>query len=331
MNLDIKGWRRRRALRHAMLPEDAWHGAVSGLPVLRGLTQEELQRLRELATLFLDEKQMVAAGGFILDDDTRIKIAAQACLPILNLGLDYYVGWVSVIVYPGEFVPEHEFMDEDGVVHVVRDATMGESWERGPVVLSGADAVRCGEYDGINGHARFPHTSDTLLAQPAACGSGCEAAIPAPDAPQRRVMASHPTPLPQAGEGANESLRDFHVNVVIHEFAHKLDMLNGAMNGFPPLHREMSAEQWGQAFSAAYADFCAKAERNMEVELDPYGAESPAEFFAVTSEAFFEMPHVLQQEYPDVYRQLAAFYRQDPALRTEAKNPEPQNPETRCA
>ena len=71
----------------------------------------------------------------------------------------------------------------------------------------------------------------------------------------------------------------------------------------------------------------------METALDPYGAESPAEFFAVTSEAFFETPHVLQREYPDVYRQLAEFYRQDPAARRNAgaKNPESQNPEARCA
>jgi len=253
MNWSLKNWRRRHVLRRTALPQEAWHSTVSGLSLLRGLSEDELEHLRELATLFLNEKQVIAAGGFSLDDDTRIKIAAQACLPILNLGLDYYAGWVSVIVYPGEFVPEHEFMDEAGVVHVVRDATMGESWERGPVVLSGADAMRCGGHDGVN--------------------------------------------------------------VVIHEFAHKLDMLNGAMNGFPPLHREMSPEQWAQAFSAAFADFCAKAESDMETALDPYGAESPAEFFAVTSEAFFETPHVLQREYPDVYRQLAAFYRQDPASR----------------
>lgn len=254
MNWSLKNWHRRHILLHTALKDEAWRSAVSSLPVLRGLTEDELMRLRELATLFLNEKRMVAAGGFFLDDETRIKIAAQACLPVLNLGLDYYAGWISVIVYPGEFVPEHEFMDEYGVVHVVREATMGESWERGPVILSGADAVRC----------------------------------------------------------------DKGVNVVIHEFAHKLDMFNGAMNGFPPLHREMSAEQWAQAFAAAYADFCAKAEKDMETALDPYGAENPAEFFAVASEAFFETPHILQHEYPDVYQQLAAFYRQNPVLR---KNP----------
>ena len=296
MSWSIKNWRKCYVLRHARLPDEAWRAAVSGLSVLRGLSEEELGRLRELATLFLHEKQVVAAGGFSLDDDTRIKIAAQACLPILNLGLEYYAGWVSVIVYPGEFVPEHEFMDEDGVVHVVRDSAMGESWEQGPVILSGADAVRCGGHDGVNGQGENDTIDD-------------DARFP------------HPNPLPQAGEGANESLREFHVNVVIHELAHKLDMLNGATNGFPPLHREMSSEQWAQTFTAAFADFCAKAENGEETALDPYGAENPAEFFAVASEAFFEMPHALQQAYPDVYRQLAAFYLQDPARRV---------PETGC-
>ena len=257
MDWNLKNWRRRRTLQRAMLPDEAWRAAVAGLPVLRGLSEEELERLRELATLFLGRKQVVAAGGFTLDDDTRIRIAAQACLPILNLGLDCYAGWVSVIVYPAGFVPEHEFMDEAGVVHVVRDVTMGESWGHGPVVLSGADAVRSGAHDGVN--------------------------------------------------------------VVIHEFAHKLDMLNGAMNGFPPLHRGMSAEQWTQAFGTAYADFCVRVERGTETALDPYGVESPAEFFAVMSEAFFETPHVLLHEYPEVYRQLAAFYRQDPAARKDTE------------
>src|SRR5574340_587935 len=101
MDWSLKNWRRRYVLRHAALPQDAWHAAVSSLPLLHGLSEGELERLRELATLFLHEKQLVAAGGLSLDDDTRIGIAAQACLPILNLGLDYYAGWVSVIVYPG--------------------------------------------------------------------------------------------------------------------------------------------------------------------------------------------------------------------------------------
>jgi Mlc titration factor MtfA (ptsG expression regulator) len=109
-------------------------------------------------------------------------------------------------------------------------------------------------------------------------------------------------------------------NVVIHEFAHKLDMLNGEANGFPPLHPEMSRAAWSGAFEAAYADFCRRAsgERvngRRESRIDEYASENPAEFFAVFSEAFFEIPRAVRDEYPDVYEQLSAFYRQDPAAR----------------
>ena len=104
-------------------------------------------------------------------------------------------------------------------------------------------------------------------------------------------------------------------NVVIHEFAHKLDMLNGDANGFPPLHADMDRDAWSRAFSVAYENFCARVERNEHVPIDPYAAENPAEFFAVLSEAFFETPGAVQTAYPQVYRQLALFYRQDPAAR----------------
>lgn len=108
-------------------------------------------------------------------------------------------------------------------------------------------------------------------------------------------------------------------NVVIHEIAHKLDMLNGDANGFPPLHKGMNREQWSRDWAAAYADFQRLLEQGGEDGwLDPYAAESPAEFFAVLSEAFFESPQGLAQDYPAVYRQLVAFYRQDTLARLSA-------------
>jgi len=104
-------------------------------------------------------------------------------------------------------------------------------------------------------------------------------------------------------------------NVVIHEFAHKLDMLNGDANGCPPLHAGMDRREWSGAFGSAYEDFRGRVERRDATRIDPYAAENPAEFFAVLSEAFFETPGAVLAEYPGVYRQLAAFYRQDPAGR----------------
>ena len=105
------------------------------------------------------------------------------------------------------------------------------------------------------------------------------------------------------------------MNVVIHEFAHKLDMLNGDANGFPPLHADMSRREWAETFRSAYEDFCARVDAGEDTLIDPYGSESPGEFFAVLSEVFFELPEVLRDEYPSVYAQLRRFYRQDPAAR----------------
>ena len=119
-------------------------------------------------------------------------------------------------------------------------------------------------------------------------------------------------------------------NVVIHEFAHKLDMLNGEANGYPPLHRGMSKETWKRTFLAAYLAFCKQVDeadalapkdggRALDaITIDPYAAQSPAEFFAVISEVFFEMPEAVHDAFPAVYQQLKAFYKQDPLTRQAA-------------
>jgi len=107
------------------------------------------------------------------------------------------------------------------------------------------------------------------------------------------------------------------MNLVIHEFAHKIDMRSGDANGCPPLPPGMSAGDWRATLTAAYDDFVARVDGGDETAIDPYAAESPAEFFAVLSEVFFSDPALLLHEYPDVYRQFAQFYRQDPAARVE--------------
>ena len=103
-------------------------------------------------------------------------------------------------------------------------------------------------------------------------------------------------------------------NVVIHEFAHKLDMLSGSANGAPPLHPDMSPREWREALSSAYRRLQQQAGRRHAC-IDPYGASNPAEFFAVASEYFFSAPQRLRQACPEVYRQLQRYYRQDPAQR----------------
>jgi len=107
-------------------------------------------------------------------------------------------------------------------------------------------------------------------------------------------------------------------NVVIHEFAHKLDMQSGSADGRPPLHAGMDAVRWAAVWQAAYDDFCRRVDGGEETQIDPYASESPAEFFAVLSEYFFEAPHVLQADYPEVYGLLVQFYRQDTLARSGA-------------
>ncbi|MBS1191835.1 MAG: hypothetical protein H6R10_3627 [Rhodocyclaceae bacterium] len=104
-------------------------------------------------------------------------------------------------------------------------------------------------------------------------------------------------------------------NVVIHEFAHKLDMLNGDADGVPALHSGLTVESWEEGLLAAYDDFCHRVDRGEETIIDPYASEHPAEFFAVLSECFFEMPDVVAAEYPALYKLLQRYYRQDPLAR----------------
>lgn len=106
-------------------------------------------------------------------------------------------------------------------------------------------------------------------------------------------------------------------NVVIHEMAHKIDLVNGEVDGFPPLHRGMSVRVWNEVFTAAFHRLNARLDRDGKTPIDPYAAENPGEFFAVLSEYFFELPALVRVEYPAIYEQLCAFYRQDPAARWE--------------
>jgi hypothetical protein len=108
-------------------------------------------------------------------------------------------------------------------------------------------------------------------------------------------------------------------NVVIHEAAHRLDQTDGAVNGCPALHQGMDPDEWRRVFSGSFEDLSRrKRSRKHRSKIDSYATESDSEFFAVASEYFFEKPRVLTSEYPDIYRLLAAFYRQDTASRLTA-------------
>ncbi len=246
-------WRRDRALHRHCMPQAEFDAAVADLPLLTGLTADELDTLRDQASLLLAGKSFSAAGGAEVERPVQLHIALQACLLTLHLDESSYRGWSEIILYPDEFLRPREEVDEAGVVHIYRDILAGESWHGGPLVLSIADVAASGQLEGFN--------------------------------------------------------------VVLHEFAHKLDMLNGDANGFPPLHRGMKSADWARAFSAAYEDLCARVDAGEDTTIDPYASTSPAEFFAVATEMFFEVPDLLVDAYPAVYAQMLQFYRQDPLAR----------------
>ena len=266
----MPGWFRPRARPRSQPIDPAlWKRATSSWLFMRGITQEENVRLKALVERFLAGKHFSGTHGLEISELMRVQVAAQACILILELGEEWFDGWSEIVVYPAQFAPEREVVDEAGVVHLTTDPMAGEAWLGGPVILSYQDvAMTADEEERIAGY-----------------------------------------------------------NVVIHEFAHKLDMRNGDPNGFPPLHAGMSAADWKRAFGPAYEDFCGKvdaaerlAPRKAQAALDalpidPYAAESAGEFFAVVSEAFFETPELLAPAYPAVYEQLRRFYKQDPGAR----------------
>lgn len=259
------------------IPIPLWQDCVARLPFLQRLRPHDLERLKATCEELLYRKTFTGATGFELTDETAVLIAAQAGLPILNLTIDLYADMAGIIVYPSAFVIPQSEMDEAGVVHEWHEPASGEAVHAGgAVVLSWEDAQES-------------------------------------DAPG--------------------------YNVVIHEFAHKIDMGNGSANGCPPFlaayHKDIDPSLWQRAFSNAYQDFGRRVDKLdsllpedfdddnhshamlydelfATLPLDPYAAHHPAEFFAVASEAFFVLPQPLADAYPDIYRLLSLYYRQDP-------------------
>ena len=247
----IKKYLTKRILKKHHIAFNEWQSVISKIQILNTLSSVEKARLRILCTLFLSKKYIVGANGLEITDNMKLTIAAQACLQILNLGINSFDGWVEIIVYPGAFKVNRTITSEDGLVHQENNNLTGEAWDRGPLILSWED-VALESYDLQPGR-----------------------------------------------------------NVVIHEFAHKLDMLNGRANGMPPLHPHMPIKEWSQTLSYAYERLNNKLDNFQHSYINPYASTNPGEFFAVISEYFFTAPDILFQYCPDVYDQLRQYYRQD--------------------
>lgn len=120
-------------------------------------------------------------------------------------------------------------------------------------------------------------------------------------------------PVLLAWEAVGAGLRGRRDNVIIHEFAHALDFLDGVVDGTPPLAGKAEARDWVAVFTREFERLRSAANAGKPTLLDPYGARNPAEFFAVVTDCFFARPSELRQHHSELYDQLVAFYRQDPA------------------
>ena len=227
-----------------------WDRVMASSALFDALNHDERRELQTLSHRFCERVHFSGAHGFEVEDFVRLAVAAQACLLVRKLGLDYFSEVRTVILYPEAFLAYREEEDEIGVVHAGYEALDGESVEQGSVVLAWEEAM--------------------------------------------------PTREPS------------HSNLVLHEFAHKLDERSGECNGAPPLPGGMSRAEWRTSFSAAFERLCECLDNSNEAPIDEYAATSPAEFFAVCVEYFFVAPSTLKAAFPNVYAQLQHFFQQNP-------------------
>jgi MtfA peptidase len=128
-------------------------------------------------------------------------------------------------------------------------------------------------------------------------------------------MVSHTGPLLLSWQDVQAELAHPHEGacVVVHEMAHRIDMLDGVLDGTPPLPRDWQ-QQWAADFQQAYEALCARVDADEETVIDPYAAEAPDEFFAVATEYHFSAPDLLEQEMPKVAAHLRRFYGDPPSF-----------------
>ena len=246
-------WREARTLERRAIPDDLWQLTLARYPFLAARSDARRQRLRELATLFLSQKEFHGARGLEVSDEMAVAIAAQACLPALELGLEWYDGFVGIVVHADAVVARREVEDEDGVVHAYDEELSGEAMSGGPVMLAWQDVDEAGE---------------------------------------------------SAGDG---------YNVVVHEFAHVIDMRGGVTARLDEVDPTTDHGLWLNALADEYERFASRIDADEETFLDPYGAEALEEFFAVAAEAFFVAPRELLAGESATYGLLKSFFKQDPA------------------
>ncbi len=251
LRLHLRNTRRNKLLKLPLDPSwvDILNENVSIYPKLPKSLQEELHGY---INVFLDEKEFFGFEGIEINDEIRLTVAGNACLLLLQGNKHHFPDFTSILIYPDTYVA-YETQNDGLLTTQHASQRAGESWVRGPIVLSWA-SVKHGSENPDDGH-----------------------------------------------------------NVVIHEFAHKLDEQTGHMNGLPLLRDKAHYKAWNKVLSEEFEALHERASKGKNKVLDEYGTVSPAEFFAVASESFFEKPVQMKKRLPDLYKQLQTFYNIDPA------------------
>lgn len=250
--------RRRRALLASPLPESHERAIAENVSAYAALSEPQRDRLRGLARVMAHEKHWEGCGGLTLTPEMKLVIAAQAALLLIGCTTDpahadVFPESKTILVYPDKFVSKAAKDVGPGGVVTEGLTNLGEAWQRGPVILSWADALKGG----------------------------------------RGLTPGH--------------------NVVLHEFAHTLDMLDGSVNGTPLLESKDQAEHWGLVMTQEYNHLARATRFGAPVALDTYALKSPGEFFAVATESFFTRPTDVRTLHPALYETLEKYYKQDPA------------------
>lgn len=289
--------KRREKLRSQPFPADWERVLRKNVPLYLRLSEEDRRELHGHVHVFLQEKRFEGCAGLRVTDEIRLTVAAQACLLLLRRPTDYYPGLYSILVYPTTYVAPVVRHDDVGVVSEYEEDRSGETWEQGSLVLS---------WDDVKSVAAPPPASEDRESARHRSGNGGSrseggggAAIPAPaDEPEAATVDAELVPA---------------YNVVLHEFAHQLDLENGELDGIPRLASPERYDSWVRVFDAAYDQLEREWKAGLEPVIDDYALEDEAEFFAVATESFFETPIAILEEYPGVYEELGAYFNQDPA------------------
>lgn len=151
----VRWWRERSEQRRLQrvqgeLDPALWQQALGDWPCYRHLSAAQRERLHDTALRFLLRKHLHPLEGVELDDVLRLRVAGMAVLPVLEIGLHWYDGWQTLVLYDGPFRTRQQWRDEAGVVHEAVRELSGEAWLHGPVVLSLEDVRHSGQADGFN-------------------------------------------------------------------------------------------------------------------------------------------------------------------------------------